>query len=239
MQGDAWLDVKPANIVLYSSDSDSLTKLVGIDVDHGVSLHTTLESLPAVTWTYAAPEIARKVVGEGMKVYAEQCDLWSLGIAAMEIFNKGQSFFPCTDDKLELKNALRGLTTERIEVCTGSWFGGHRYHVLRHFLKQTLRISPEEQTPAVRLISAIDGTAERGITDLESKIDDVLGKAHRRPPTDHRILFRHRTRLQLHLMHSQAHFLLCWLSVRPHQITPAPSNSCPGSTVARKLRNVD
>jgi serine/threonine protein kinase len=174
--GYAWLDVKPANIVLYSSDSDGLTKLVGIDLHHAVRLHTALESLPAVTWTYAAPEIARKAAGEGIKVYAEQCDLWSLGIAVMEIFDKGQSFFSRTDDKLELQSALRALTTERIEAWTRSRFGAPQYRLLRQFLKQTLRISPEERTPAVRLISVIDGSAQRGITDLESKIDNVAEK---------------------------------------------------------------
>jgi hypothetical protein len=46
-------------------------------------------------------------------VYAEQCELWSFGIAVMEIFNKGESFFSRTDDKLEVQNAL---TTERVEA---------------------------------------------------------------------------------------------------------------------------
>jgi hypothetical protein len=39
----------PTDIVLYLSDSDGLTKLVGIDLDHAVRLHTVLESLPART----------------------------------------------------------------------------------------------------------------------------------------------------------------------------------------------
>jgi hypothetical protein len=33
-----------------------------------------------------------------------------------------------------------------------------------------------ERAPAVRLISVIDGSAQRGITDLESKIDNVAEK---------------------------------------------------------------
>jgi hypothetical protein len=38
----------------------------------------------------------------------------------MEIVDKGQSFFSRTDDKLELQNALRALTTERIEAWARS-----------------------------------------------------------------------------------------------------------------------
>jgi serine/threonine protein kinase len=72
--------------------SDGLTKLEGIDLDHAVRLHVALESLPAVTWTYAAPEVARKAAGEDIKAYADS-DLWSLGSTLMEIFNKGQSIF--------------------------------------------------------------------------------------------------------------------------------------------------
>jgi hypothetical protein len=38
--GYAWLDVKPANIVLIRA---TVTVSRGIDLDHAVSLHTTLE----------------------------------------------------------------------------------------------------------------------------------------------------------------------------------------------------
>jgi hypothetical protein len=76
-------------MVLYLSDSDDLMKLVGIDLDHAVRLRTALKPRRSL-------------------------EKWQGKASA--IFDKDQSFFSHVDDKLELQNALRAMTKERIEA---------------------------------------------------------------------------------------------------------------------------
>jgi hypothetical protein len=169
----AWLDVKPANFILTSDSSGTRTNVVGIDLEYSVRLRSELQPAQGVTWIYAAPEFARKVAGESVRVYAEQFDLWSLGITIMEIFDNGQSFFSMLDENTEVQAAIRSLTADHITQSIESRFVGNQYRALRQFLRQTLQLTPEARTPAARLLSVIDGSALRGITSLGSKVDHI------------------------------------------------------------------